>query len=338
MSTTANTERPIVIVSVTLAEDLKQKVSENLDIHFVPVGKSLEENVPAEVRAKAVGILCTMLSPIKEPLFAAFPNLRVVSNMAVGYDNIDVPAATRAGVAVCNTPGVLDAAVADLTMGIVLSLARKLVANDRFVRDGSWTKGGAPLASDLAGKTIGLLGMGRIGRLVAKRAQAFDMNVIYHNRRQDAEAEKAGLASYVDRDTLFRQSDYVSVHVPLGDETRKSVGEREFSLMKPTAYFLNTSRGGVVDEEALIAVLKAGKIAGAGLDVMVKEPLDPASPLTSLPNVVLQPHAGSATVETRRAMIELAVDNLINAVSLRKPKAMVNEDLWPEVARKASNG
>ena len=328
-------ERPTVIVALTLAPDLKEKVSQFCDIHTVPAGKSLEENVPADVRAKAVGILTTVLTPIRSSLFEAFPKLRVVSNMAVGYDNIDVDAATRANVIACNTPGVLDAAVADLTMGMILMLARKMPANDRFVRDGSWTKGSAPLATDLAGKTLGLLGMGRIGKVLAKRARAFDMQVVYHNRRHDTEAEQSGLASYVERDALFAQSDFVSVHIPLAPETKASVGTREFGLMKPTAYFLNTARGAVVDEEALIATLKEGKIAGAGLDVMVKEPLDPSSPLVSLPNVVLQPHVGSATVETRRAMIELAVDNLLDAVAGRQPKAMVNEAAWPAAAQKA---
>ncbi|HVL76617.1 MAG TPA: D-glycerate dehydrogenase [Noviherbaspirillum sp.] len=329
--------RPIVIVSATVPEDLKALITKDLDIHFVPVGESIEEKVPAEVRAQAVGILCTVRSQIKESLLAGMPKLRVVSNFAVGYDNIDVPAATRANVLVCNTPGVLDAAVADLTMGMVLCLARKLIAHDTFVRDGSWTKGAAPLTNDLAGKTLGLLGMGRIGRMVAKRAKAFDMDVIYCNRRQDAEAEKAGLARYVDRDTLFKESDYVSVHIPLSAETKGGIGEREFSMMKPSAYFLNTARGAVVDEEALIAALKSNKIAGAGLDVMVKEPMDPSNPLASLPNVVLQPHVGSATVETRRAMMALAVDNLVNAVSGTQPKAMVNADTWAAANQKAAH-
>jgi glyoxylate reductase len=337
MSTTVSNQAPIVIVSATVPDDLKQEIGKRLNIHFVPVGESLEEKVPAEVRAQAVGILCTVRTSIKESLFGAFPKLRVVSNFAVGYDNIDVPAATRAGVLVCNTPGVLDAAVADLTIGMVVALARKLIANDKFVRDGSWTKGAAPLATDLAGKTIGLLGMGRIGRMVAKRAKAFDMNVVYHNRRPDAEAEKAGIASYVERDALFSQADFVSVHIPLGPETKNSIGAREFSLMKASAFFLNTARGAVVDEQALIAALKDGKIAGAGLDVMVKEPLDINSPLVSLPNVVLQPHIGSATVETRRAMMDLAVDNLLNAVSGTTPKAMVNEAVWTADKRKAAN-
>ncbi|MGH8808971.1 MAG: 2-hydroxyacid dehydrogenase [Noviherbaspirillum sp.] len=330
----SSTARRIAIISATVPEDLQHSIRQHLDIHSVPIGQRIEDAVPAEVRAQAVALLCTVRTPVQESLFAALPRLQVVSNFAVGYDNIDVAAATKAGVLVCNTPGVLDAAVADLTIGMVLCLGRKLVDNDRFVRSGAWLKGAAPLASDLAGKTLGLLGMGRIGRMVAKRAQAFDMNVIYHNRRPDAEAERAALGSYVERDALFAQSDYVSVHVPLGPETKASIGEREFSLMKPSAFFLNTARGAVVDEEALIDALRRGRIAGAGLDVMVKEPLDTASPLVDLPNVVLQPHVGSATVETRRAMMALAVDNMINAASGKQPKAMVNESIWSVAAGK----
>ncbi|MDB5824872.1 MAG: D-glycerate dehydrogenase [Herminiimonas sp.] len=331
----SNTTRRVAIVSAPVPDDLQQAISQHLEIYSVPAGQRIEEAVPEEVRARAIALLCTMRTPVQESLFAALPQLQVVSNFAVGYDNIDVPAATRAGVLVCNTPGVLDAAVADLTIGMALCLGRKLVDNDRFVRSGAWLKGPAPLASDLAGKTFGLLGMGRIGRMVAKRARAFDMNVVYHNRRPDAEAERSGLASYLERDALFSQSDYVSVHIPLGPETTASIGAREFSLMKPTAFFMNTARGAVVDEAALIHALRSGQIAGAGLDVMVKEPLDTASALIDLPNVILQPHVGSATVETRRAMIALAVDNLVNVASGNQPKAMVNESVWPVVAKKA---
>jgi glyoxylate reductase len=330
--------RSIAIVSATVPEDLQERIRQHLDIHIVPAGERIEDVVPADVRERTVGLLCTLRTAVKDSLFAALPNLRVVSNFAVGYDNVDVDAATRAGVLVCNTPGVLDAAVADLTITMVLCLARKVLPNDRFVRDGSWAKGAAPLASDLAGKTLGLLGMGRIGRMVAKRAKAFDMNVVYHNRRRDADSEQVGLASYVARDLLFKSSDFVSVHVPLGPETKHSIGAREFSLMKPNGYFLNTSRGPVVDEEALIAALKGGKIAGAGLDVMVKEPLDVASPLIGMPNVLLQPHVGSATVETRRAMIALAVENMVNAATGTKPRAIVNEAVWTTAGQRVANG
>ncbi|MGE0801891.1 MAG: 2-hydroxyacid dehydrogenase [Lautropia sp.] len=316
-------------MSASPPADLLNRISERFEIFKVPVGQSVEAAVPAELASRVVGLLCTLRTPVGRPLFDALPALRVVSNNAVGFDNIDVDAATRSGVLICNTPGVLNDAVADLTFGLVLCLGRKLVQLDRFVRDGSWSKGAAPLAADIAGKTLGVLGMGRIGRLVAQRARAFGMQVTYHNRNRDNDAESQGLASYVTREALFREADFVCVLVPLSDQTRNSIGKAEFEMMKKTAFFVNTSRGTVVDEQALIEALRNGTIAGAGLDVMVKEPLPPSSPLCDMPNVVLLPHVGSATVETRRAMAELAVDNLIDAGSGVQPRAMVNPGVWP---------
>lgn len=325
--------KPLVVVSVALPEDLRAQVAAACDIIDVPVGQSIAAALDAQQAQQVRGILCTVRSRIDEPLLAALPALRVASNFAVGFDNVDVAAATARDVLICNTPKVLDGAVADLTLGLVLCLARNLVAGDAFVRSGAWTKGAFPLACDIRGKTLGLLGMGRIGRVVARSAQAFDMNVIYHNRSRDQQAESAGLAQYRSRDDLFAQSDFLSIHIPLSAETRHSIGEREFGLMKPSAYVINTARGAVIDEQALIAALQAGRIAGAGLDVMETEPLPASSPLCSMPNVVLQAHIGSATVETRRAMIELAARNLLDALSGNQPQAMVNPQVWNAAAR-----
>ncbi len=315
-----------VIVSAPLPADLREKVAARCEIIEVPVGQSPAESVPAALRPQVAGMVCTMRTRVDQALLDAFPALAVSSNFAVGFDNVDVAAATRRKVLICNTPGVLDGAVADVTIGLMLCLARNLVAGDAFVRSGAWTKGAFPLTTDIRGKTLGLLGMGRIGRVVARAAQAFDMKVVYHNRRQDPAAQ--GLATYVGRDELFAMSDVLSIHIPLSAETRHSVGKRELGLMKPTAYLINTARGPVVDEVALIEALRAGAIAGAGLDVMEQEPLPPSSPLCELPNVVLQAHVGSATHETRRAMIDLAVTNLLDALDKRKPQAMVNPEVW----------
>ena len=315
-----------VIVSAPLPADLREKVAARCEIIEVPVGQSPAESVPAALRPQVAGMVCTMRTLVDQALLDAFPALAVSSNFAVGFDNVDVAAATRRKVLICNTPGVLDGAVADVTIGLMLCLARNLVAGDAFVRSGAWTKGAFPLTTDIRGKTLGLLGMGRIGRVVARAAQAFDMKVVYHNRRQDPAAQ--GLATYVGRDELFAMSDVLSIHIPLSAETRHSVGKRELGLMKPTAYLINTARGPVVDEAALIEALRAGAIAGAGLDVMEQEPLPPSSPLCELPNVVLQAHVGSATHETRRAMIDLAVANLLDALDKRKPQAMVNPEVW----------
>lgn len=330
--------RPVAAVSATVPEDLLALIQKDFEVHTVPVGQRIEQALPRDVAERVVGLLCTLRTPGDSALFAGLPALKVMSNFAVGFDNVDVAAANAAGVLVCNTPGVLDAAVADLTIGLVLCTARKLVFLDGFTRDGRWTKGAPPLAIDLQGKTLGLLGMGRIGRLVAQRAQAFGMRVVYHNRSRDTQSETAGLARYVERDALFAESDFVSVHVPLSDATRLSVGQREFGLMKKSAFLINTSRGPVVDEEALIAALKAGTLAGAGLDVFTKEPLDPASELVKMDNVVLLPHVGSATVETRRAMMALAVHNLLDAATGTQPRAMANPTAWPIQRKPAAHG
>ncbi len=321
-------QKPKVIVCATLPADLRQKVAAQCEIIDVPIGQLPAEVVPADVRAQITGMVCTMRTRVDATLLAALPNLKVSSNFAVGFDNVDLDAANQRKVLICNTPGVLDGAVADVTIGLMLCLARNLVAGDAFVRSGNWTKGAFPLTHDIRGKTLGLLGMGRIGRVVARTAQAFDMTVLYHNRRRDPEAESAGLASFVERDTLFQESDVVSVHIPLSAETRHSVGARELGLMKSSAYLINTARGPVIDEAALIEALRTGVIAGAGLDVMEQEPLPATSPLCTLPNVILQAHVGSATHETRRAMIDLAVDNMLAALAGKKPEAMVNPAVW----------
>lgn len=323
-------QKPKVIISATLPADLREKIASQCEIIAVPVGELPAEVVPADVRAQVTGMLCTMRTRVDAPLLAALPNLMVSSNFAVGFDNVDLEAANQRKVLICNTPGVLDGAVADVTIGLMLCLARNLVAGDAFVRSGNWTKGAFPLTHDIRGKTLGLLGMGRIGRVVARTAKAFDMKVIYHNRRQDAQAESEGLASFVERDALFQQADVVSVHIPLSAETRHSVGAREFGLMKSSAYLINTARGPVIDEAALVDALRTGVIAGAGLDVMEQEPLPADNALCTLPNVVLQAHVGSGTHETRRAMIELAVDNMLAALAGKTPQAMVNPAIWEQ--------
>lgn len=318
-----------VIVSAPVPQELREQLEAKFQIVDVPVGASPTETLTPEQLNEIIGVVCTVRSKFDANVMDAMPNLRVVSNFAVGFDNIDVPAATARKILVCNTPRVLDAAVADITIGLMIMLGRDMLNGDAYVRDGNWaTKGAPPLTRDIRGKTLGLLGMGRIGRVVAQTAKAFNMNVVYHNRNRCTDAEQEGLAQYRDRDALFAESDFISVHVPLTEETKGSVGAREFEMMKPTAYLINTARGAVVDEDALIEALQSGKIAGAGLDVMVKEPLPADSPLCKMRNVILQAHVGSATVETRRAMIELATKNLVDALSNTKPEAMVNPEVW----------
>lgn len=319
----------LVIVSAPVPQELRAQLESRFRVVDVPVGKNPAEALDDAQLQEVTGAVTTVRTKYDAGVMDAMPKLAVISNFAVGFDNVDVAAASARNILVCNTPKVLDAAVADITLGMILMLGRDMLNGDAYVRNGSWASKGAPaLTRDIRGKTLGLLGMGRIGQVVARTAKAFNMNVIYHNRNRCTDAENEGLAQYRERDALFAESDFLSVHIPLTDATRGSVGKRELGLMKPTAYLINTARGAVIDEQALIEALQSGTIAGAGLDVMVTEPLPADSPLCKLSNVVLQAHVGSATVETRRAMIELATHNLIDALTDNRPEAMVNPEVW----------
>src|SRR5690625_4417417 len=218
--------RPLILVATPVPAHLEEKLNAACEVIKVARGTPPADSVNSEQASQVQGLLCNPGVPVDAALMDALPGLKVISNFAVGYDNIDVSAATQRGITVCNTPGVLDAAVADLTIGLLICLSRNLVHGDTYVRDGSWaTRGAPPLMQDVRGKTLGLLGMGRIGREVARLAQAFELTVYYHNRRRDTEAEAAGLAQYLDRDALFAQSDYVSIHLPHTPETEASVGK-----------------------------------------------------------------------------------------------------------------
>lgn len=285
-------------------------------------------DLPAAIGA-AEGVLCTNQVPIDEAFFAAAPNLRVVSGFGVGYNNVDVPAATRRGILICNTPGVLNDAVADLTMGLILAFARRIPENDAFVHARQW--GTSPLPAfgfDLRGKTVGIVGFGRIGLAVAQRARPFGLNVIFHDVFEQAPAGYED-CTYCALDDLLRGSDVVTIHTNLTPETHHLISDRELRLMKPSALIVNTSRGPVIDQAALADALHRGVIAGAALDVLEDEPPDPADPLLDLPNAIILPHVGSATTETRAAMLELAVTNLIEALSGRAPPACVNPAVLP---------
>ncbi len=242
---------------------------------------------------------------------AAGDGLRVVANMAVGYDNIDVEAARERGVVVTNTPGVLDETTADVAFMLMLAAARRLVEGERLIRSGRWEWWGPKQLRglDVWGKRLGVIGLGRIGLAVARRARGFGMEILYHNRSRKEAAEKEVGARYLDLEDLLRESDFVSVHTPLTDDTRHLIGERELGLMRPDSVLVNTSRGPVVDEDALADALEERRIFAAGLDVYEEEPkVHPK--LLELENAVLAPHIGSATVETRDRMATLAAENL----------------------------
>jgi glyoxylate reductase len=257
---------------------------------------------------------------------AAGPSLAVVSNFAVGVNNVDVAGATRRGIRVCNTPDVLTDATADLGFALLLSAARKVSDADRFVRAGSWT-GWDPwgfLGVPVAGKTLGIVGMGKIGAAVVRRSSGFSMKVLYHNRRRIPPSEEAGLgASFRDLDALLAESDFVVLCVPLTPETRGLISTERLGRMKRTAVLVNISRGEVVDEEAVATALAEGRLFGAGLDVFEKEPrVHPR--MLSAPSTVLLPHLGSATGETREAMGRLATENLLAVLDGREPPSPVN--------------
>jgi glyoxylate reductase len=263
----------------------------------------------------ASGVLSTATEKIDgEVMDAAGEDLRVVANMAVGYDNIDVEAARERGVIVTNTPGVLDETTADAAFILMLAAARRLGEGERLLRAGEWEWWGP--------KQLRLVGLGRIGQAVARRAKGFGMAVLYHNRSRSEEAEKELGAQYFDLDDLLRESDFVSIHTPLTDETRHMIGERELGLMRQTAVLVNTSRGPVVDEAALAEALAEGRIFAAGLDVYEEEPrVHPK--LLELENAVLAPHIGSATIETRDGMATLAAENLAAVLRGGQPKTPI---------------
>lgn len=266
-------------------------------------------------RVKGVdGLLCLLTDRIDGALMeAAGPQLKVISQMAVGYDNIDIAAATERGIPVGNTPGVLTEATADLTFALLLAAARRIVEGVNYIKAGEW-KTWEPetlLGADLTGATLGIVGWGRIGQAVAKRASGFDMRIIAHSRSPISEDG----VKQVDFDTLLAKSDFVSLHTPLTPETRHLINREALRKMKRTAILINTARGPIVDQEALYDALTDGTIAYAALDVTDPEPMRPDHPLLSLPNVTIVPHIGSASVQTRNRMAEIAADNLLAGLS-----------------------
>ena len=275
--------------------------------------------------AQADAVICTLADPITDDLLAAAPRLKIVANYAVGYNNIDVAAATRRGTVVTNTPDVLTDATADLTWALILAVARRVVEGDQWARSGQWP-GWAPtqmLGTDVTGKTLGIIGMGRIGQAVALRAQGFRMPVIYASRRPCP--APPGVTTWTHRplEEVLTQADFLSLHVPLSEATRHLIGSRELARMKSTAFLINTSRGPVIDEAALLAALQQGTIAGAGLDVYEREPVI-LSGLEQLSNVVLLPHLGSATSDARIKMGMICVENIAAVLGGRPPLNPVN--------------
>ncbi|KPV43323.1 2-hydroxyacid dehydrogenase [Alicyclobacillus ferrooxydans] len=315
--------RPKVYVTRRLPDDLLEPLSNIADITVFP-----HEDMPVDRTALlqqvngVAGIVSMLTDRIDEEVFAAAgPSLQVVANMAVGYDNIDREAAIRHNVMVTNTPDVLTETTADLVFGLLLATARRIPQAEQYLRTGQW-KTWSPMlfaGTDVFGKTLGIVGMGRIGQAVAKRALGFGMRVLYHNRRPNRDQEATMHSTWLPFDELLRAADFVVVLVPGSADTAALFGVREFALMKPSAIFINAARGTVVDESALVEALSNHTIHAAGLDVYQQEPIRMDHPLLSLDNAVLLPHIGSASVATRRRMAELAIENCVAVITGRPP-------------------
>lgn len=296
--------KPIIFITQKLPDEAVAGLHEAYEVRMWHDEKAPAPREEILKQAGEAHALWTMLSDkVDRELLEAAPNLKIVSNLAVGYNNIDIHAAHERGVMVTNTPDVLTESTADLTFALLLATARRIIEAEQSVRSGDW-KSWSPMGMagrNVGGATLGIVGMGRIGEAVARRAQGFGMNVLYHNRtRRSFEDVK-----YAKLDDLLQQSDYVVILTPLTQETQGMIGERELSLMKETACLINVARGGIVDEAALYEALKAKKIWGAGLDVFETEPVPLDHPLLSLPNLTVLPHIGSATIQTRLAMMEM---------------------------------
>ncbi|HEY4073071.1 MAG TPA: D-glycerate dehydrogenase [Herbaspirillum sp.] len=310
-----------VVVYKALPDVLMARLRDEFDVIFFD-GVNADNRAAFHEAVKHADGMIGANVPIPNVLLEQAPKLKIASSISVGVDQFDLDYFRQRGLMLAHTPGVLDEGVADLVFALILSSARRVVEMAEFVRAGKWNapSGKEQYGVSVQGKTLGILGMGRIGNAVARRAHhGFGMPIIYHNRRPDPEAEQALSARYVSKDTLLAQADFLCVMLPLTKETERAMGRREFALMKPSAIFINASRGKVVDEAALIQALQQKIIYAAGLDVFEQEPVSVDSPLLTMPNVVALPHIGSATFETRFAMAELAVDNLIAGLRGERP-------------------
>jgi len=320
--------KPKVLVTREVFDETLDYLGQHCEVESNQQDVSLDPETLAQRLKDKDGVACCLTDRIDDPLLARCPRLKVVANIAVGYNNIDLAACTARGVMVTNTPGVLDDSTADLAFTLMLATARRLTEAEAYVRAGCWQGWHLKqlLGVDVHHATLGIIGMGRIGQVIAKRALGFEMRVIYHNRTRLAPAIEQRLnATWVTRDELLAQADFVVLQMPYSPQTHHLIGEAELKKMKPGAILINSTRGGVVDDAALIRALKSGTIRAAGLDVFEGEPkLNPG--FLELKNVVLAPHVGSSTQATRRAMAMTAAQNAVAALTGGTPPNLLNPE------------
>jgi lactate dehydrogenase-like 2-hydroxyacid dehydrogenase len=319
-----------VLISQKIFDEVVAMVRQHFEVDWNQSETPLSPSVLIQRLRDKMGAIILLTDRIDEEVLSKCSELKIVSNVAVGYNNIDVEACTRRGVMVTNTPGVLDDTTADLTWALLLATARRVVEADQFLRSLKWNgwKLMEFLGYDVHHKVIGICGLGRIGQRVARRAKGFEMQILYADviRAAPSLEEELG-ARFADKKTLLGESDFVTLHVPLTPQTTHYISMAEFSMMKPTAIMINASRGPVVDEKALVQALKEGKIAGAGLDVYEREPeIEPA--FLEMKNVVLVPHIASASCETRLRMATMAAENLVAGLMGKRPPNLVNEEAY----------
>lgn len=323
--------KPRIFITREIPQSGLQMISSHFEVEMWPEYAPPPRNILLE-RLSNVEAMVTLLSDkIDAEVLRAAPRLKIISQLAVGYDNIDIKEATSRGICVTNTPEVLTDASADFAFAMLMATARRLVEADRYVRDGSWKVAWHPsmmLGRDIFGATLGIVGAGRIGQAVARRGRGFNMPVLYCSGSPRPEFEKECGAKRVDLETLLKNSDFVSLHVPLTDKTRQLLDAPRLALMKPTAYLINNSRGPVVDEAALYNALKTGRLAGAALDVFAIEPTPATNPLLELSNVVVAPHISSASHATREKMSEMVAENLTAFFDGREPPDLLNHEAF----------
>ncbi|WNS79580.1 D-glycerate dehydrogenase [Domibacillus sp. DTU_2020_1001157_1_SI_ALB_TIR_016] len=328
--------KPKVYITRKLPKPLVEKVSYLCDVRM---WQEAEIPVPPEVLEKEIrcvdGLLCLLTETIDDSLMSKAKNLKIIANMAVGYNNIDLNSATKRGIMVTNTPGVLTETTADLTFALLMATARRIVESSDYLRKGEWTTW-SPMqltGQDIYGATLGIVGLGRIGEALVKRAKGFDMNVLYYNRSRKVHQEETLKIKFASLENLLTFSDFVCVMTPYTRETHHLIGKEQLALMKENAVLINTARGGIVDEDALYHALKTKQIWGAGIDVFENEPVSLDHPLLTLPSVVTLPHIGSASIVTRTKMADLAITNLLQGVRNSIPDNLLNEIKRNEVLR-----